>query len=286
MMQVRPSSIAPYVAAMAFGVGGEAELCQAAEAAYLSDRGDGIPTSLLGTYVREKEFIFYPFYEYTRFKKFEYKPSELGFTGEQEFFGKLVEREALVFLAYAFNDSLAIEFESAVHASANFTKAPEDNSTLPASIRESGLGDTETNIRWRYLKETQSRPELTFFMKTVFPLQRDKKLLGTPVWEFAPGVVVTKGYSFGTLAGRLAAGYDTGEHKVKFDEWAVDYVKRLDSNWRFVLSLEGAQLDEVSLIGELQYTLTKNAVLKLNMGVGVTTKAPTYAPEIGVMFRF
>jgi hypothetical protein len=44
--------------------------------------------------------------------------------------------------------------------------------------------------------------------------------------------------------------------------------------------------EAVSLIGELQYTLTKNAVAKLNMGVGVTTKAPTYAPEIGVMFRF
>ena len=47
--------------------------------------------------------------------------------------------------------------------------------------------------------------------------------------------------------------------------------------------------EAVSLIGELQYikyiTLTKNAVAKLNMGVGVT-KAPTYAPEIGVMFRF
>jgi hypothetical protein len=36
---------------------------------------------------------------------------------------------------------------------------------------------------------------------------------------------------------------------------------------------------------ELQYTLTKNAVAKLNMGVGVTKKALTYAPEIGVMFR-
>jgi len=32
-----------------------------------------------------------------------------------------------------------------------------------------------------------------------------------------------------------------------------------------------------AVIGELQYTLTKNAVAKLNMGVGVTKKkAPTY----------
>src|SRR5438477_12691823 len=37
--------------------------------------------------------------------------------------------------------------------------------------------------------------------------------------------------------------------------------------------------EAVSLIGERQYTLTKNAVAKLNMGVGVTKKAPTYAPE-------
>ena len=43
----------------------------------------------------------------------------------------------------------------------------------------------------------------------------------------------------------------------------------------------------VSLIGERQYaTLTKSAAAKLNMGVGVTEKAPTYTPEIGVMFRF
>ena len=35
--------------------------------------------------------------------------------------------------------------------------------------------------------------------------------------------------------------------------------------------------EAVSLLGELKYTtLTKNAVAKLNMGVGVTKKAPTY----------
>jgi hypothetical protein len=289
-MPIHRLKIAGVACLLAAALTSGATLCRAGEPRdlppYLSDRGDGIPTSLLGTYVREKEFLFYPFYEYTRFENFEYKPSEFGFTGEEEFLGKLVEREALLFLAYAFNDSLAIEFESALHVSADFTKAPEDTSSLPATIQESGVGDTETNIRWRYLKETESRPEVTFFMKTVFPLQRDKKLIGTQVWEFAPGVVVTKGYSFGMLAGRLAAGYDTGEHKAKFDEWAIDYVKRLNSNWRVALSLEGAQLDEVSLIGELQYTLGKNAVLKLNTGIGVTEKAPTFAPEIGVMFRF
>src|SRR5215467_10973950 len=60
---------------------------------YLVDRGDGIHTSLLGTYGREKELLFYPFYEYTHFSNFEYKPGDLGFggSGDREFFGKADE---------------------------------------------------------------------------------------------------------------------------------------------------------------------------------------------------
>jgi outer membrane putative beta-barrel porin/alpha-amylase len=287
-MHSKPQTKAAYLSVMVFI--GAAELCGAAEPGdlptYLSDRGDGIATSLLGTYIRKKEFLFYPFYEYTRTKNFQYSPSELGFAGDQDFSGKLVTHEALVFFAYAFNDSLAIEFESALYGSISFTKALNDNTNVPNHIRESGLGDTETNIRWRPLKETVSRPELTFFFKTVFPLQRDKKLLGSQHWEFEPGIVVTKGYSFGTLALRLSAAYDTGESKLDFAEWAVDYVKRLDSKWRVALSLEGQQTDEVSIIGEVQYTLSKNAVLKINNGFGLTRKAPSFAPEIGVLFRF
>jgi hypothetical protein len=252
---------------------------------YLYDRGDGIPTSLFGTYVREKELLVYTFYEYTRSNNFEYQPSELGHAGENDFFGKAYEREHLLFLAYGFSDSLAVEFESALYSSVDFRKDPNDTSTVPGTMRESGLGDTETNIRWRYQKETASRPETTFFFKTVFPLQKDKKLLGTQNWEFEPGVVLTKGYSFGTLALKMSMAYDSGERKMELGEYAIDYLKRLSQNWRVVLSLEGEQ-DEVSLIGELQYTLGRNAILKLNSGFGLTKKAPDFAPEIGVMFRF
>lgn len=252
---------------------------------YLYDRGDGIPTSQFGTYVREKELLVYTFYEYTRSKNFEYKPSELGSTGDDDFFGKATEREFLVFFAYAFNDSLAVEFESALYSSVDFSKAPGDTSSVPSSIRESGLGDTETNIRWRFQKETESRPETTFFFKTVFPLQKDKKLLGTQNWEFEPGIVLTKGFSFGTLALKLSMAYDSGERKMELGEYAIDYVKRLSQNWRVVVSLEGEQ-DELSLIGEVQYALGKNAILKINSGFGLTKKAPDFAPEIGVLFRF
>ena len=179
-------------------LGARPEPSRAAEPAgmpsYLYDRGDGIPTSQFGTYVREKELLVYTFYEYTRKKNFEYKPSELGYAGDNDFFGKVFEREYLLFFAYGFNDSLAIEFESALHSSIDFRKDPGDTSNVPGRIRESGLGDTEIDIRWRFQKETESRPETTFFFKTVFPLQKDKKLLGTQDWEFSPGVVLTKGF--------------------------------------------------------------------------------------------
>lgn len=252
---------------------------------YLYDRGDGIPTSLFGTYIRPKEFLVYTFYEYTHSSKFEYKPKDLGFTGDRDFFGKAYEHEFLVFLAYAFNDSLAFEFESALYSTIDFRKASSDGSDVPRRIRESGVGDTEAQIRWRFFKETEVWPEGTFFFKTVFPLQEGKRLLGTQEWEFAPGLVVTKGFSFGTIALRGALAYDTGEHKLEPGEYAIDYVKRLSPKWRVVLSFEGQQ-DEASIIGEVQYTLSKNAVLKINSGFGVTEKAPNFAPEIGLLFRF
>jgi hypothetical protein len=258
---------------------------------YLADRGDGILTSLLGTYIRQKEFIFYPFYEYTRTNKFEYSPVEVGVPpstpgSDKEFFGKMVEKEFLLFFAYAFSDSLAIELESAVHASVDFTKAPEDDTGTPATLKESGLGDTEMNLRWRFRKETETRHEILFFFKTEFPLQKNKTLLGTKDWSYELGAVLTKGYSWGTISYKLSAAYDREEKKVELEEWTIDYLKRINDKWKVALSIEGDQLDEVSLIGELQYTLGKNAMLKLNTGIGLTKKAPNWAPEIGVLFRF
>lgn len=255
----------------------------------LADRPEGIPTSLLGTYIRPRELLVYPFFEYTRHNKFEYKPSDLGVRGpgsDDEFRGKTVEREYLLFVAYAFSESLALEVESALHSSIDFTRAGDDRRGTPDKFRESGLGDTEINLRWRYAKETARLPDTTFFLKTVFPLQKNKKLLGSREWEFEPGVVLTKGYSFGTLAARGAISYSSGDRRFDFAEWGIDYVKRLDSKWRIALSLEGHQSDEVSVIGELQYALARNALLKLNLGIGITEKAANVAPEIGILLRF
>jgi hypothetical protein len=276
------------VAALLLALSAPAPL--AAEAADpLADRPEGIPSSLLGTYIRPRELLVYPFFEYTRHNKFEYKPSDLGVSGpgsDDEFRGKTVEREYLLFVAYAFSDSLALEFESALHSSIDFTRAGDDRRGTPDKFRESGLGDTEVNLRWRYAKESARLPDTTFFLKTVFPLQKDKKLLGSRDWEVETGAVLTKGYSFGTLAVRGALGWSSGDRKLDLTEWGIDYVKRLDSKWRLALSLEGQQTDEVSVIGELQYAIAKNALLKLNLGLGITEKAANVAPEIGLLLRF
>jgi hypothetical protein len=252
---------------------------------YLTDRGEGIHTSLFGTYVREGEFLFYPFYEYTKSSRFEYKPSELGFTGDEDFFGKAAEQEYLVFFAYGFNDRFMAEFESALYIREVLRKASDDTSAMPDHLRESGMGDTEGQLRYRFLKETESRPEVLTFLEVVLPLQKGRKLIGTQHWELAPGLNITKGFPFGTLSAKLSLSYTSDEKKTQLGEYALEYVKKISDAWRFVLAVEGEQ-DELQAIGEVQYALTQHAVLKLNSGFGLTKKAPDVAPEVGIVFSF
>ena len=97
---------------------------------YLADRGDGIHTSLFGTYVRKNELLVYLFYEYTRNRDAEYKPSELGFASDQEFRAKKEEHEFLIFASYGITNSLAVELESAVFTQASQSRASGDTSAM------------------------------------------------------------------------------------------------------------------------------------------------------------
>ena len=114
--------------------------------AYLDDRGEGVATSMFGTYVSRGEWIVYPFFEYYRDDDFEYKPEELGYPGEVDYLGRYRAREGLLFLAYGLRENLAIEVEAAV-ISASFEKAADDPSGVPSRLAESGLGDIEGQIR-------------------------------------------------------------------------------------------------------------------------------------------
>ncbi len=253
--------------------------------AYLADRGRGLPTSLFGTYIQKGEWLVYPFFEYTRTPHFEYHPSELGFTGETDFQSKLTEYEYQVFVSYGLTDRVAFELEGALHASASLEKAPEDTSAMPDPLQESGLGDTQAEVRWRWSEETETRPEMFSWLEVDFPFQRDKVILGTQNWETSLGFGVIKGFGWGTLTGRVTYAYDGEDNQVGFGEWGVEYLKRISQTWRFVGAIEGGS-DEISAIVEGQARLGEHTALKLNSGFGLTRQAADFAPEVGVLFSF
>jgi hypothetical protein len=252
---------------------------------WLSDRGPGIATSLFGTYVQTGELLLYPFYEYTWNRDQEYKPEELGYAGSHDQRGTLIEHEGLIFLAYGVSRRLALELESALIADATLHKDPSDLSGVPRRLHESGFGDTQAEIRWRWAAETASRPELWSYFEAVFPFQKNRKLIGTQDWELVPGVGATKGFGWGTVTTRISGTYDAEGGDFVFGEYALEYLKRLTPRWRLVLAFEGEQ-DEAAVIGELQWRFAPRALLKLNNGFGVTSKAPDIAPEVGVALSF
>lgn len=253
---------------------------------YLYDRGEGIPTSLFGTYVQKGELLFYPFYEFSYNSHEEYKPDEIGFRGKKEFKGKSREHEAILFLSYGLTDWLSVELEGELFTHKTLETAKNDRSGSPNQLQESGIGDVETQVRWRWLKEQENRPELFSFFETSYPTQRGNNVLvGSSDWELALGGGLIRGFRWGTLTARVSGAYDGEENKLEFGEYALEYLKRVSPTWRLVASLEGED-DEVSAIGEVQWFLAKNIFFKFNSGFGLTQKAANVSPEVGVMFVF
>jgi hypothetical protein len=249
----------------------------------LRDRGDGLASSMFGTYIRRGELLLYPFFEYYRDRNFEYKPTELGAIGEEDFRGRYRANEGLLFIAYGITDDLAVEFEAAV-ISASLHKSSADRSALPARVEASGLGDIEGQVRWRWNRETDRRPEIFSYTEVVVPHHGDKVLIGTPGWEVKFGTGLVRGFSWGTMTVRGAVEYDEASSS-HFDggEYAVEYLRRISPSWRIYAGIEGTQ-DEVTLIGEVQWRVAPSVVVKINNGLGVTSKATDWAPEVGVVF--
>ncbi len=250
---------------------------------YLRDRGEGLPTSMFGSYIRRGELIVYPFFEYYKDDNFEYKPSELGYAGEEDYRGKYRASEGLMFLSYGISDKLAIEMEVAV-IDASFDKSPSDPTAVPARIEESGLGDVEGQLRWRWNKENERRPEFFSYFEAVIPHAQEKVLIGTPGWEFKLGSGLVKGYRFGTLTARVAVDYEEASTShFALGEYAIEYLRRLSPHWRVYVGLEGTE-DELSLITEVQWHLARNVFIRLNNGLGLTSKALDWTPEVGILF--
>ena len=251
---------------------------------YLKDRGKGIPTSMFGTYITKGQIFVYPFFELYNDSDMEYSPDELGYNLVHDYKGKYRAREGLIFFGYGITDWLAVEFETAV-ISAELEKSDDDTSGMPNKLKESGLGDVEGQIRWRWAEENERWPELFSYFETVFPLQKDKVLIGTQDWEYKLGFGAVKGFTFGTLTVRLATEYDRSENKTELGEFAVEYLKKISSRWRIYGGVEGTQ-DEVEVITEAQLHLNRNMFFKFNNAFGATANATDWAPEIGLVFSF
>jgi hypothetical protein len=246
------------------------------------DRGPGIPTSMFGTYIQRGEWLLYPFLEYYRDKNLEYSPDEFGYALDADFRGQYRATEGLMFLAYGLTDRLAFEMEAAV-IRARFRKAPDDPSAMPSVIEESGLGDVEGQLRFRWNRETDHAPEVFSYFETVLPLQKNKVLIGTQDWEFKFGTGFVRGFSWGTMTVRGAMEYDAADKNLALGEVAVEYLRRVNSRIRLYAGVEGTQ-DEIEGITEVQWFLRPNLVLKINNAFGLTSKATDWAPEFGLMF--
>jgi hypothetical protein len=237
---------------------------------------------MFGTYIRRHELFTYLYYEFYFDNDYEYSPDELGYGLDQDFHSKYRAHEGLVFVGFGLTDWLIWELEAAV-ITATLEKASDDPSTMPNEIEEAGLGDVETQIRWRWFAESLYRPETFSFFETVFPLQKNSGLVGTSEWEFKLGIGITKGFAIGTFTLRAALEYATEEAVLELGEYAVEYLKRLSPHWRLFTAVEGSQ-DEIELITEAQWhILPDRVIIKLNNAIGLSSKATDWAPEVGVM---
>ncbi|MDU8885643.1 hypothetical protein RXV94_05690 [Yeosuana sp. MJ-SS3] len=264
-----------------FGLG--QSFCQDDDRNFLRDRGsNGIPTSMFGTYAEKGDIILYPFYEYYYDKDFEYEPFEFGYGSEIEYRSKYTAHEGLIYFGLGISDWVMVELEAAV-ISGKLEKSTDDTSQMPDEIKESGLGDVEGQVRWRYNMETLKKPEYFSYLEFVFPFTPDKPLTGTGDWEFKLGSGILKGFKFGTMTFRIAAEYDGAEDKFELGEMALEYLRKVNDWFRFYIGVEGTQ-DEWELINDLQFHIKSWMFIRVNNAIGITSKATDYAPELGVVF--
>jgi len=86
------------------------------------------------------------------------------------------------------------------------------------------------------------------------------------------------------LTARAAVEYDSSSTStLDLGEYAVEYLKRLSPKWRAYVGVEGTT-DEITLITEAQWHLSRNVFMRFNSGFGLTSKATDWAPEVGIVF--
>ena len=256
-------------------------------APYLRDRGSGVPASIFGTYIGQHELLIYPFFEYARDHNREYNPSQFGLPLSADFRGKFHSTAEQIFIGYGVSDWLALELEVA-HISATLEKSPADPVT-PSKITESGVTDFEAQIRARVRRESSRGPEVFAYGDVTFPSNKSKVLIGDKDWDFRPGFGVTKGFSWGTITGRITGEWNREESRPILGELALEYLRRVSPRARLFLAIEGGEggtPDEFDFVTGLQYRIGNRMLLKFDNSIGLQSKSPDWVPQFGVMFSF
>ena len=85
---------------------------------------------------------------------------------------------------------------------------------------------------------------------------------------------------------RASAEYAREARQIDAGEYAIEYMRQFSPAWRVITAIEGTQVDEISLLTEVQWRFARNAMFKLNNGWGFTPNATDLAPELGILFNF
>lgn len=249
------------------------------------DRGTGIPSSMFGTYIESGQLLLFPFFAYSRDHNREYNPARMGFGLDQDFRGRFQSTEVLLFAAYGVTDWLALELEAS-QIRATLDKSPDDPSSVPARIVESGVADFEGQLRLRVARETGGRPEIFGFVEITAPSHKHDVLIGDKDWDVRPGLGVVRGFSWGTMTFRTDLEYNRDDRHVDLGESSIEYLRRLSPSWRLNLAIEGGETgapDEWELVTGVRWRLSDSFLLKLDNVVGFFSKATDWSPQVGVM---
>ena len=251
-----------------------------------SDRGTGIRTSMVETYVERRQLLIYPFGAYSWDHNFEYQPAMFGINSIDDFRGTYRTGEVALFVAYGVTDWLAFELEGSQIA-ATFEKAPGDTSGTPARVEESGISDIGGQIRLRLGRERGSRPEFFGSIEVLPPMHAGSALIGDAEWAVKGEIGATRAYRWGTMTFRTTIEYNRGDTHWDLGETSLEYLRRFSPAWRLLLGLEGGEggaPDDYAFVTAGSWHVARGLDLKLMNSVGLFSKATDWEAQLGVMW--
>ena len=251
------------------------------------DRGNGIRTSMIETYVEPHQVLIYPFGAYVWDHNFEYAPSMFGGVSNiEDLRGTYKTTEGGLFLAYGVTDWLALELEGS-YISADFEKSPVDTFGTPATVHESGVADIAGSLRLRLARERGSRPEFFGSVELLPPQHADKALIGDAEWNVIGEIGAVRQYHWGTMTFRTTIEYNRGDKHWDLGETSLEYLRRLSPAWRVLFGIEGGEggaPDDYGLIAAAHWHIARGLDLKFFNAVGLMSKATDWEAQLGLLW--